>query len=141
TCRYASYCVQGATWGSVVTRSWTERFCFFFFASRRRHTRSKRDWSSDVCSSDLAEGGQGLRDAGEGPDVLRVPLGVQGALRVGHPPGVGEVDVDGDLGQGLGLHTLTMPHGPRARSRDHFVTYPFCPFDQGCRRLPAGNLP
>src|SRR5699024_11438591 len=31
--------------------------CFirlFFFSSRRRHTRSKRDWSSDVCSSDLA---------------------------------------------------------------------------------------
>src|SRR5437868_4280087 len=27
--------------------------CCFFFASRRRHTRSKRDWSSDVCSSDL----------------------------------------------------------------------------------------
>src|SRR5699024_11255780 len=25
----------------------------FFFTSRRRHTRSKRDWSSDVCSSDL----------------------------------------------------------------------------------------
>src|SRR5438874_1801918 len=30
-------------------------FCFFFFfSSRRRHTRSLRDWSSDVCSSDLA---------------------------------------------------------------------------------------
>src|SRR5207249_8415654 len=28
-------------------------FFFFFFSSRRRHTRSKRDWSSDVCSSDL----------------------------------------------------------------------------------------
>src|SRR5699024_11908613 len=27
--------------------------CSFFFSSRRRHTRSKRDWSSDVCSSDL----------------------------------------------------------------------------------------
>src|SRR5437868_8688042 len=26
-----------------------------FFSSRRRHTRSKRDWSSDVCSSDLRE--------------------------------------------------------------------------------------
>src|SRR5206468_7026063 len=26
----------------------------FFFSSRRRHTRSDRDWSSDVCSSDLA---------------------------------------------------------------------------------------
>src|SRR5699024_11261316 len=25
----------------------------FFLSSRRRHTRSKRDWSSDVCSSDL----------------------------------------------------------------------------------------
>src|SRR5437870_11913735 len=27
---------------------------FFFFSSRRRHTRWPRDWSSDVCSSDLA---------------------------------------------------------------------------------------
>src|SRR5699024_11635064 len=27
----------------------------FFFSSRRRHTRSKRDWSSDVCSSDLLQ--------------------------------------------------------------------------------------
>src|SRR5699024_11838549 len=27
----------------------------FFFSSRRRHTRSKRDWSSDVCSSDLCQ--------------------------------------------------------------------------------------
>src|SRR5215211_8646317 len=29
-------------------------FFFFFFSSRRRHTRSLCDWSSDVCSSDLA---------------------------------------------------------------------------------------
>src|SRR5689334_23453341 len=28
--------------------------CFFFFSSRRRHTRWNCDWSSDVCSSDLA---------------------------------------------------------------------------------------
>src|SRR5438105_7913448 len=28
----------------------------FFFSSRRRHTRSTRDWSSDVCSSDLSTG-------------------------------------------------------------------------------------
>src|SRR5438105_15383797 len=28
---------------------------FFFFSSRRRHTRSTRDWSSDVCSSDLVD--------------------------------------------------------------------------------------
>ena len=30
-------------------------FVFFFFSSRRRHTRYWRDWSSDVCSSDLAK--------------------------------------------------------------------------------------
>src|SRR2546429_2017461 len=29
--------------------------CVFFFSSRRRHTRCSRDWSSDVCSSDLRE--------------------------------------------------------------------------------------
>src|SRR3712207_7136249 len=29
------------------------RELFFFFSSRRRHTRYWRDWSSDVCSSDL----------------------------------------------------------------------------------------
>src|SRR5690606_39560340 len=29
--------------------------CLFFFSSRRRHTRFSRDWSSDVCSSDLAQ--------------------------------------------------------------------------------------
>src|SRR5882762_5645238 len=32
---------------------WSQRF-FFFFSSRRRHTRFKCDWSSDVCSSDLS---------------------------------------------------------------------------------------
>src|SRR5256885_12857394 len=31
----------------------TSIFCFFFFSSRRRHTRLQGDWSSDVCSSDL----------------------------------------------------------------------------------------
>src|SRR5690606_24959043 len=35
---------------------------FFFFSSRRRHTRFSRDWSSDVCSSDLAS--QAIEDAG-----------------------------------------------------------------------------
>src|SRR6478752_484469 len=36
-------------------------FFFFFFSSRRRHTRCSRDWSSDVCSSDL--GGAGVETA------------------------------------------------------------------------------
>src|SRR5438105_1805009 len=42
----------------------------FFFSSRRRHTRSTRDWSSDVCSSDLhAAQYVALRALGE-PDAL-----------------------------------------------------------------------
>src|SRR5689334_23683377 len=53
-------------------------FFFFFFSSRRRHTRWNCDWSSDVCSSDLAEhegiDGTDLTDAfrrvfSEGPAV------------------------------------------------------------------------
>src|SRR2546421_4254453 len=35
-------------------------FVIFFFSSRRRHTRSDRDWSSDVCSSDLSRGVAGV---------------------------------------------------------------------------------
>src|SRR5256885_8831948 len=36
-----------------------QRLVLFFFSSRRRHTRLQGDWSSDVCSSDLAAGGTG----------------------------------------------------------------------------------
>src|SRR4030065_2013958 len=36
-----------------LSRALTE--VFFFFSSRRRHTRFKCDWSSDVCSSDLID--------------------------------------------------------------------------------------
>src|SRR3712207_9366879 len=35
-----------------------------FFSSRRRHTRYWRDWSSDVCSSDLVAAGRGHRQLG-----------------------------------------------------------------------------
>src|SRR5258707_11067783 len=36
---------------------------FFFFSSRRRHTRYWRDWSSDVCSSDLFYGSRKMVEA------------------------------------------------------------------------------
>src|SRR5699024_4796017 len=49
---------------------------FFFFSSRRRHTRSKRDWSSDVCSSDLNY------TCGEG-----------GALLVNHKPSIERAEI------------------------------------------------
>src|SRR5256885_5366373 len=41
---------------SSVSRLYTVvHICFFFFSSRRRHTRLQGDWSSDVCSSDLEQ--------------------------------------------------------------------------------------
>src|SRR5438046_9381117 len=39
--------------------------CFFFFSSRRRHTRLVSDWSSDVCSSDLVLATERWTQAGE----------------------------------------------------------------------------
>src|SRR3712207_4989821 len=72
---------------------------FFFFSSRRRHTRYWRDWSSDVCSSDL------------GGAELGVLLGLQadrGQQGLGHAPvvdhlvGVGERGVRA-TGQQLGV--------------------------------------
>src|SRR2546427_9950199 len=46
----------------VITLDSFFSFVFFFFSSRRRHTRFDCDWSSDVCSSDLV-----------GPRVTRPP--------------------------------------------------------------------
>src|SRR5260370_21707554 len=60
----------------------------FFFSSRRRHTRFKCDWSSDVCSSDLSTG---IVVTGEVPDirpmvhnscVYVVPLRIGGGTRI-----------------------------------------------------------
>src|SRR5206468_8615319 len=45
---------------------------FFFFSSRRRHTRSDRDWSSDVCSSDLPRLGSRLASVGFGQTISLV---------------------------------------------------------------------
>src|SRR6266576_5988108 len=48
-------------------------FFFFFFSSRRRHTRSLRDWSSDVCSSDLSDGPLGPCRPRSLPERCRSP--------------------------------------------------------------------
>src|SRR3712207_7818946 len=64
-------------------------FLFFFFSSRRRHTRYWRDWSSDVCSSDLGQGPgltgtSGARSMAGRIDMTKGPLlGV--LLRVAAP--------------------------------------------------------
>src|SRR3712207_7312072 len=62
---------------------------YFFFSSRRRHTRYWRDWSSDVCSSDLLQVSDARHDA-----VFRDnPLVAAGAVR--SYLGVPLVDEDG----------------------------------------------
>src|SRR3989442_1490871 len=52
---------------------------FFFFSSRRRHTRCGRDWSSDVCSSDLTTQFALVAD-GVPPDKV-FPMDVDRAFR------------------------------------------------------------
>src|SRR5260370_26517914 len=58
---------------------------FFFFSSRRRHTRFKCDWSSDVCSSDLTSSAE-LIKAGlkAGPDSDDVVLASSGQTQLIH---------------------------------------------------------
>src|SRR2546421_1933511 len=49
------YISSSSVQGRVLDYEWVACALLFFFSSRRRHTRSDRDWSSDVCSSDLYE--------------------------------------------------------------------------------------
>src|SRR5215210_2265906 len=86
--------------------------CFFFFSSRRRHTRYIGDWSSDVCSSDLpiqvvsedqlrVEGGVALSEleAVLGHSFDREDVSTVGGLvlaEFGRVPRAGEtIDLDG----------------------------------------------
>src|SRR5207249_8066286 len=57
------------------------------FSSRRRHTRSKRDWSSDVCSSDLSPVGQAALLEGGAPPLGSSPLTVYGEHVAAIAPG------------------------------------------------------
>src|SRR6266496_5731495 len=64
---------------------------FFFFSSRRRHTRSLRDWSSDVCSSDLDVAGAfierlvlALTGRGHGVQVVAPADGGRGGRELRH---------------------------------------------------------
>src|SRR5207302_3223278 len=62
---------------------------FFFFSSRRRHTRFSRDWSSDVCSSDLK----------------------LGAIRLDHRPRVPEQNLR------RGFHNARLPRPGRSQEQ------------------------
>src|SRR6266699_5749288 len=79
---------------------------FFFFSSRRRHTRCGRDWSSDVCSSDLPTQPRCQREGAVG----LVLAGLVEAAHAGREHGLERIDADfADLDQcfaeplGLGI--------------------------------------
>src|SRR5690606_3689718 len=69
---------------------------FFFFSSRRRHTRFSRDWSSDVCSSDL----QVVADRKAG--TLRAERQQRGEDRDADHVGPEDAGEAGPLAAGLG---------------------------------------
>src|SRR2546421_9263462 len=71
----------------------------FFFSSRRRHTRSDRDWSSDVCSSDLSgamysmvptPGGSRCNSTGVGTIEYMAPEVIKGSDISAVGPGYGK---------------------------------------------------
>src|SRR5437868_11343471 len=77
---------------------------WFFFSSRRRHTRSKRDWSSDVCSSDLGWCAEQIEVAG----AIELPEDeeVGEALDVGEAEREFGQDVEHAFGVVFGVETL-----------------------------------
>src|SRR3712207_9106176 len=87
-------------------------FSLFFFSSRRRHTRYWRDWSSDVCSSDLPAG-----ESWDGLELLegRVEERLGGAEVVQDPllarrPDAGKL-VEDRSGHGLTAHPAVVSVG------------------------------
>src|SRR5690606_40372522 len=82
------------------------RLRIFFFSSRRRHTRFSRDWSSDVCSSDL-----GLEGADPG-NVHLVPY-------MWHTTGIGynPARVKAALGDGFVLDSWTQLFDPEVAGK------------------------
>src|SRR6266487_5196355 len=82
---------------------------FFFFSSRRRHTRWTGDWSSDVCSSDLAPGWSvaALKAEPDAPDRGDVPGAVRVVAELAAQPGNVHVE---RLGRGPPLRVPDLAH-------------------------------
>src|SRR6266702_1895917 len=74
--------------------------CFFFFSSRRRHTRWPRDWSSDVCSSDLGPDGLPLSSSSQ-PAIMAIML-----EQLGVAPGYRVLEI----GTGTGYNAALIAH-------------------------------
>src|SRR5260370_38967370 len=104
------------------------KFVFvFFFSSRRRHTRFKCDWSSDVCSSDLPPQQNNLVIGGYNTESgfvntgLTLPSGAQtGGAGVGRAAGGGKGEILGGGGS-LKKKKKTNIIGSVLMSRDGIV--------------------
>src|SRR5256884_5204815 len=113
--------------GGLVTQC-CHSHLVFFFSSRRRHTRCSRDWSSDVCSSDLGHAVAQLADVladGRGA-VARTHRGQRGAsAREGaHLHGFGELD---ELADVVGQRFLGDRKSTRLNSSHGYISYAvFC---------------
>src|SRR5690606_40791782 len=87
---------------------------YFFFSSRRRHTRFSRDWSSDVCSSDcrvtVREAAQPVHQVAV--HVVRAAQSGQSVLRINlYPKELGQVDVTLEMRDGR-LHVTVAADRP-----------------------------
>src|SRR5256884_5545334 len=67
---------------------------FFFFSSRRRHTRCSRDWSSDVCSSDLFT-------KGNRPELAAKETKELGIIESYLPRGATEAEMDAAISKAI----------------------------------------
>src|SRR5256885_7308648 len=56
---------------------------FFFFSSRRRHTRLQGDWSSDVCSSDLAQCDRVTASQKVSKKIIQIPVEISSVCNEG----------------------------------------------------------
>src|SRR3989475_5551955 len=102
-------------------------FCFFFFSSRRRHTRFDCDWSSDVCSSDLAldvpagHDSLSFRRIGYRPVVRRVEPVVDVAMRF---QAVELEAVSVTTALGIEREQRTLPYAAQTISADRLTQVP-----------------
>src|SRR3712207_3097661 len=116
---------------------------FFFFSSRRRHTRYWRDWSSDVCSSDLGDGTVIRKDVFL--NCYRIQAGVvqTGPVTLGKDVVVGEtsvLDIATSMGDGAQLgHASSLHAGQAVPAGEHWHGSPGQRTDVDYRRVdPAG---
>src|SRR2546430_4176606 len=113
-------------------------YLFFFFSSRRRHTRFDCDWSSDVCSSDLVRSRTGTLV----PLASIATLGSSvGPLTVNHAGQLPSVTISFDLRQGVAIGTaVTQVQRIAQQSLPSSITTSFAGTAQAFQSSQAGLL-